>query len=178
MSESKLTPPTKETAKSDPQHSRRTPAARPKKSSKRPKLDEDVDTKPDQPAYPTFDLAEPDELPGSSSSGESSSQEKPKRKRRHKKSKGGASQNTVVVGEAEEPVEEKPAAAVDALSRPAQQPRLKLDPESVAKLAWKIYLAEVSEEGVALIGDSDAKELSRRCFRLAEIFVEEQSRRR
>ncbi len=48
----------------------------------------------------------------------------------------------------------------------------------LTKLAWKIYLSEVSEEGVALIGDSDAKELSRRCFRLAEIFMEEQSRRR
>ena len=45
-------------------------------------------------------------------------------------------------------------------------------------MAWKIYLAEVSEEGVALIGDNDAKDLSRRCFRLAEIFVEEQMRRR
>lgn len=48
----------------------------------------------------------------------------------------------------------------------------------LSKLAWKIYLAEVSEEGVALIGDNDAKELSRRCFRLAEIFMEEQTRRR
>ena len=43
--------------------------------------------------------------------------------------------------------------------------------------AWKIYLSEVSEEGVALIGDNDAKDLSRRCFRLAEIFLEEQNRR-
>ena len=31
---------------------------------------------------------------------------------------------------------------------------------------------------VALIGDNDAKDLSRRCFRLAEIFIEEQTRRR
>lgn len=58
------------------------------------------------------------------------------------------------------------------------QPRSKVDPEELAKRAWKIYLAEVSEEGVALIGDADARELSRRCFRLAEIFIEEQSRRR
>ena len=61
--------------------------------------------------------------------------------------------------------------------RPAQKPRRKLDPEKVAKNAWKIYLAEVSEEGVALIGDNDARELARRCFRLSEIFLEEADRR-
>jgi hypothetical protein len=59
-----------------------------------------------------------------------------------------------------------------------QPPRPKIDPEVMTKMAWKIYLAEVSEEGVALIGDNDAKDLSRRCFRLAEIFIEEQMRRR
>ena len=63
-------------------------------------------------------------------------------------------------------------------SQPQPSPRPKIDPELLTKMAWKIYLAEVSEEGVALIGDSDAKDLSRRCFRLAEIFVEEQMRRR
>jgi hypothetical protein len=57
-------------------------------------------------------------------------------------------------------------------------PRSKIDPELLTKMAWKIYLAEVSEEGVALIGDNDAKDLSRRCYRLAEIFIEEQLRRR
>jgi len=61
--------------------------------------------------------------------------------------------------------------------RPPQKQRPRLDPDKVAKKAWKIYLAEVSEEGVALIGDNDARELSRRCFRLAEIFLEEQDRR-
>lgn len=61
--------------------------------------------------------------------------------------------------------------------RPEQKPRRKLDPEKVAKNAWKIYLSEVSEEGVALIGDNDARELARRCFRLSEIFLEEEERR-
>ncbi len=61
--------------------------------------------------------------------------------------------------------------------RPAQNPRRKPDPEKVAKNAWKIFLAEVSEEGVALIGDNDARELARRCFRLSEIFLEEADRR-
>lgn len=58
-----------------------------------------------------------------------------------------------------------------------QKPRRKLDPEKVAKNAWKIFLAEVSEEGVALIADNDARELARRCFRLSEIFLEEEERR-
>jgi hypothetical protein len=59
--------------------------------------------------------------------------------------------------------------------RPPQRP--KIDPEALTNKAWKIYLAEVSEEGVALISDQDARELARRCFRLAEIFIEEQARR-
>lgn len=58
-----------------------------------------------------------------------------------------------------------------------QKPRYKPDPEKLAKNAWKIFLAEVSEEGVALIGDNDARELARRCFRLSEIFLEEEDRR-
>jgi hypothetical protein len=57
------------------------------------------------------------------------------------------------------------------------KPRRKPDPSKVAKNAWKIFLAEVSEEGVALIGDNDARELARRCFRLSEIFIEEEDKR-
>jgi hypothetical protein len=57
------------------------------------------------------------------------------------------------------------------------KPRRKPDPGKVAKNAWKIFLAEVSEEGVALIGDNDARELARRCFRLSEIFLEEEDKR-
>jgi hypothetical protein len=52
-----------------------------------------------------------------------------------------------------------------------------LDPQRVAAKAWKIYKAEVAEEGLALINDNDARELSRRSFRLAEIFLEEASKR-
>jgi len=58
-----------------------------------------------------------------------------------------------------------------------QKPRRKPDPGKVAKNAWKIFLAEVSEEGVALIADNDARELARRCFRLSEIFLEEEEKR-
>lgn len=118
-----------------------------------------------------------------------------KRKRRRRKGKGG--QSGTAPGAASPPAAEDSIAPVPADipkteesrdQRPRQNPqpqpqhpqpqRPKLDPEAVAKMAWKIYLAEVSEEGVALIGDNDAKDLSRRCFRLAEIFIEEQSRRR
>lgn len=55
--------------------------------------------------------------------------------------------------------------------------RSDLDPDKVAKKAWKIFLAEVSEEGVALIADNDARDLARRCFRLAQLFLEEEDRR-
>ena len=125
-----------------------------------------------------------------------SQSESAKRKRRRRKGKGqsNASQNNT----AEPTAEDAPAPVVtesrssDAQQdqRPRPQPgppnhapqqgqnRPKIDPELLTKMARKIYLAEVSEEGVALIGDNDAKDLSRRCFRLAEIFIEEQSRRR
>ena len=58
----------------------------------------------------------------------------------------------------------------------APQARVKMDPELLAKFAWKIFLAEVSEEGSALINDREAREVARRCFKLAEIFLEEQGR--
>jgi hypothetical protein len=73
-----------------------------------------------------------------------------------------------------EPHRDKPQ---DIRPQQHQKPRRNLDPEKVAKNAWKIFLAEVSEEGVALIGDNDARELARRCFRLSEIFLEEEQRR-
>ena len=118
-----------------------------------------------------------------------------KRKRRRRKGKGGQSGNAPNGGPAgvseENPVAASPEPKSEGFQeqrprpipnpQPSQQPapqRPRVDPEHLAKMAWKIYLAEVSEEGVALIGDNDAKDLSRRCFRLAEIFIEEQARRR
>jgi hypothetical protein len=91
-----------------------------------------------------------------------------KNKRRRRKGKGGRSES------GESAPGPTPADAPVASS----SPRPKLDTEQLAKFAWKIYLAEIGEEGVALIGDHDARELTRRCFRLAEIFLEEQSRRK
>jgi len=141
--------------------------------------------------------------PDAASSGQPSQTESAKRKRRRRKGKGkgDGSQNGPALsaenaGAAHEDGADEPAASEgNQAPRPAnapaaqqkphsqqapqhQAPRPKIDPELLTKMAWKIYLAEVSEEGVALIGDNDAKDLSRRCFRLAEIFVEEQLRRR
>jgi hypothetical protein len=115
--------------------------------------------------------------------------ESAKRKRRRRKGKGQSNSQQNAGEPAGEEVhapvspESKPPESVQdhrsrSQAQPHSQQRPKIDPELLTKMAWKIYLAEVSEEGVALIGDNDAKDLSRRCFRLAEIFVEEQLRRR
>lgn len=98
-----------------------------------------------------------------------------KRKRRRKK-KGGQ-QQSAEAGPAPHAANEGENGQAPA-SAPAPLPRPKHDSDLVAKHAWKIYLAEISEEGVALVGDNDARELARRCFRLSEIFLDEQSRRR
>lgn len=50
------------------------------------------------------------------------------------------------------------------------------DLDQVAKYAWKIYLAEISEEGVAMLDQKAAKELARRCFELATIFLDEEQK--
>lgn len=52
---------------------------------------------------------------------------------------------------------------------------LPIDMKIVSKRAWKIFLGEVNEDGVSLIDDKVARELSKRCFRLAEIFTENES---
>ena len=111
-----------------------------------------------------------------------------KRKRRRKK-KGGANAGA----HHGEPQSPRPQTAVaesaspqpqaqSQVPRPAQPqlqqaPRVPLDLEEVSKKAWRIFLSEVSEEGLALIGDNDARDLTRRSFRLAEIFLEEKARR-
>jgi len=97
-----------------------------------------------------------------------------KNKRRRRKGKGGKGED----GETSPAATTQPAAEASAPTGMVSPPRSRVDAELLAKFAWKIYLAEISEEGVALIGDHDARELSRRCFRLAEIFLDEQSRRR
>lgn len=105
---------------------------------------------------PDWQDAAPETVGGA---GSSSSSESAKRKRKRRRGKGGGSV----------PEEVAPAQA--------PVPKAKVNPEQLAKSAWKIYLAEISEEGVALVGDHDARDLARRCFRLAEIFLEEQDKR-
>ena len=107
------------------------------------------------------------------------------KKRRRRKKKHGQSQGQQAHGTAPAPEYYPSQAAEPVASAPAPSPapvmhaapRPKLDSDEVSKKAWKIFLSEVGEEGLALIDDHDAREISRRCFRLAEIFLEEASRR-
>jgi hypothetical protein len=105
-----------------------------------------------------------------------------KRKRRRRKGKGQTANATEDSQPSNETAETTIADAPKPPRSPQQAPRqpaarVKIDPAILARKAWKIFLAEVSEEGVALIGDQDARELAHRCFRLTEIFTEEQARR-
>jgi len=103
-----------------------------------------------------------------------------KRRRRKKKSGQGQGQGQGAAFQAERSsVEASPVPASEAAPAPVSQsaPRSKVDSDEVAKKAWKIFQAEVGEEGLALIDDHDAREISRRCFRLAEIFLDEAARR-
>jgi hypothetical protein len=95
----------------------------------------------------------------------------PKRKRKRRRGKGGSSSDAT-----EQPVVGAHVPAQSTHHHAPQKPRM-VEAELLAKSAWKIFLAEISEEGVALVGDHDARDLARRCFRLAEIFHEEQARR-
>lgn len=54
---------------------------------------------------------------------------------------------------------------------------VKINPEELQRSAWKIFLGEVTEEGLALMDDRTAAEASRRAFRVAEIFLLEAARR-
>lgn len=85
------------------------------------------------------------------------------KKRRRRRRKGGANNDDDGGG--------------DEGRQSRNQEKVKLDPDQVTKKAWKIFHSEVSEEGLALVSDQDAKEIGRRSFRLAEIFLEEAARR-
>ena len=57
----------------------------------------------------------------------------------------------------------------------AKQAKGKLNSKLVAKRAWKIFLGEVGEEGLALIADKDAREFARRSLKVAEIYTREET---
>jgi hypothetical protein len=109
------------------------------------------------------------------------SKKRRRRKKKHGQGQPGQSQHPHAVSVPSEATGHAPSVtpAAEAAHAPAMHaaPRPKLDPEQVAKKAWKIFQSEVGEEGLALIDDHDAREISRRCFRLAEIFLEEAARR-
>ena len=138
----------------------------------------DVEASSDQTSAP--DAREADH-----SSADEESQGPAKRKRRRRKGKGNGPQNEETSdeeGESAPDGEDSAESPRNSQSRQNQnqnqnqRQRPKADPVLLAKFAWKIFLAEVSEEGVALVGDNDARDLSRRCFRLAEIFLDEKAR--
>lgn len=52
----------------------------------------------------------------------------------------------------------------------------RVDAAELTRRAWKIFLGEVTEEGLALMDDRTAQEASRRAFRVAELFLLEAAR--
>lgn len=52
-----------------------------------------------------------------------------------------------------------------------------VDTEELSKKAWRIFLGEITEDGLALMDDNSTKEVARRAFRVAEIFLQEEARR-
>jgi hypothetical protein len=64
-------------------------------------------------------------------------------------------------------------AAKTASSSRAVEP---LDTDELSKRAWKIYQADVAEEGITLIDNSSARQLALRSFELARVFLEEEAR--
>lgn len=150
---------------------------------------EHVESRPAPPGPKVSPWTEPEVIEGASA-GESAAKRKRKRRR---KGKGAPSQNPgnsaypdSPAGEPDGPLQTS-ARTAEAPSGPPQDsspvgtksraPRPSGDPSIVSKMAWKLYLGEIGEEGIALIDDPDARDLARRCFRLAEIFLDEQARR-
>ncbi|MCQ2372024.1 MAG: hypothetical protein MJ058_08260 [Akkermansia sp.] len=66
----------------------------------------------------------------------------------------------------------------DNQQQPQPQQSTRVDPDELVRRAWKIYLGEVTEEGLALMDDRTAQEASRRAFRVAEHFLVEAARHR
>lgn len=54
---------------------------------------------------------------------------------------------------------------------------IRVDHDELVKKAWKIFLGEVNEDGLALMDDSSTREVAKRSFRVAEIFLQEETRR-
>lgn len=158
---------------------RRISIKNPRKTAKTPNPEPEVST---EVPSEEFDSTPPTAMADDSPVGDETPLETsvdPKRKNRRRRGKGKSKDEQVLADTKAEPQQEQQDRQPQRAPNPPQiqKPRHKPDPEKLAKNAWKIFLAEVSEEGVALIGDNDARELARRCFRLSEIFLEEEDRR-
>lgn len=57
-------------------------------------------------------------------------------------------------------------------------PARELNQKKLCKKAWEIFSAEVGEEGLALMDDNISREAARRSFRVAELFLQEENRRK
>lgn len=107
----------------------------------------------EQEAEPTRDIAPGFAAPETVGGNESVSNNRRKRRRRNRRGNGETSAF--------------PASA-----------HLQVDTDELVRRAWKIYLGEVTEEGLALMDDRTAAEASRRAFRVAELFLLEAARHR
>ena len=54
--------------------------------------------------------------------------------------------------------------------------RMPIDENQLQKKAWKIYLSEVTEEGLALLDDNGLRSFARGSFQAARVFLEEEQR--
>ena len=50
--------------------------------------------------------------------------------------------------------------------------------KELSKKAWKIYQADIAEEGIALVDDKTGRNLALRSFELARMFLEEEAKQR
>ena len=146
-----------------------------------PPITSDAESAEDEITDPDISESLGMEEGGAASVGGSPNTNEAKRKRRRRKGKGSGA-NSNPQGEEFHPSAEGIQESHGSGNRPPQSQNNSrppaLDADAVSTKAWKIFLAEVSEEGVALINDQDARDLARRCFRLSEIFLEERTRRR
>jgi hypothetical protein len=53
-----------------------------------------------------------------------------------------------------------------------------VDAKALARKAWKLYQADIAEEGIALVDDKAGRTLALRSFDLARIFLEEKARQK
>ena len=128
-----------------------TPKAEPKpKADPKPKTEHKPKPAPAEPAEPASSYPAPETVGGHEPQGEGKH-----RKRRRRNRRGG-----------------------EASQQPVPGRHAPVDPDELNRRAWKIFLGEVTEEGLALMDDRTAAEAARRSFRVAELFLIEASHHR